>query len=354
MNRARPSATPWIVLVVLLLLVLGARTVLYTVNERENAVILQFGRPVASRTEPGLYFKLPFVQEVRRLPKTLQYWRSTKDEELVDLPTADGKKIEVSIWAVWRITDPGRFVEVLRTTERAESQVKLRVRAAIRDVITAHNLSEVVRSTDRELQYSFQLEATSGQGAVGRQLPVEIAPVQPGAVVQVTVGRERIMALARERVQRELEDTAEGAPAGRGIELVDVGIYNISFVKTVQEAAFKRLTAFMESIAAGYYNAGVQRKQEILNETNAEVEKILGEGAQQASIIRGQVDAENISKYAQAIEESGEFYNFIRTLEVYTEAFGGETRLILTTDSDLLRLLKDGQRAVAPVDAAPH
>jgi len=354
MNRARLSASPWIVLVVVLLVLLAARTVLYTVNEREHAVILQFGRPVASRTDPGLYFKLPFVQEVRRLPKTLQYWRSTQSEELVDLPTADGKKIEVSIWAVWRISDPGQFVQVLRTTEIAESRVKTLVRAAIRDVITAHDLSEVVRSTDRPLQYSFQIEAASGQGGTRPQLPVEIAPVQPGAVDQVTVGRERIMALARERVQQQLEGTAEGASASRGIELVDVGIYNISFVPTVREAAFKRLTAFMESIAAGYYNAGVQRKQEIINQTNAEVEKILGEGSQQANILRGQVDAENISKYAQAIEESGEFYNFIRTLEVYTEALGGETRLILTTDSDLMRLLKDGQRAVAPIDAAPR
>ena len=120
--------------VALVLLVPMAESVLYTVSERELAVLLQFGQPVAERTKPGLYFKLPMIQEVMRLPKTLQVWHGTAAEErLVDVPTADGKKVEVTVWAVWRITDPVQFVRTLRTVPNAESRVKEFVRSTARD-----------------------------------------------------------------------------------------------------------------------------------------------------------------------------------------------------------------------------
>ena len=114
MNRRRIIAM--MAGVAMVLAVPLAETIFYTVNERELAVLLQFGQPVASRTKPGLYFKLPMIQEVMRLPKTLQVWHGTNlDERLVDVPTADGKKVEVTVWAVWRITDPAQFVRTLRT-----------------------------------------------------------------------------------------------------------------------------------------------------------------------------------------------------------------------------------------------
>src|SRR5690606_28777296 len=81
----------------LIVAIIAANACLYVVDEREQAVILRFGAPVASRTEPGLYVKAPFIEEVRRLPKTLRFWSSGQDV-LKDLPTADGKKIEVSAW----------------------------------------------------------------------------------------------------------------------------------------------------------------------------------------------------------------------------------------------------------------
>ncbi len=148
MNRRRISAVA--AGVALILLVPLVESVLYTVSERELAVLLQFGEPVAERTKPGLYFKLPMIQEVLRLPRTLQVWHgTTQDEKLVDVPTADGKKVEVTVWAVWRITDPVQFVRTLRTVPNAESRVKEFVRSTARDTITTHNLSEIVRSTNR-------------------------------------------------------------------------------------------------------------------------------------------------------------------------------------------------------------
>ena len=95
-------------------------------------------------------------------------------------------------------------------------------------------------------------------------------------------------------------------------------------------------------------------KQEIINKANAEVQQIEGEGQQQANEIRGEVDAEIIRKYATAIEITGDFYNFVRTLEVYTESIGVDTKLILTTDSDVLQLLKRLEPAKIPADTTPR
>ncbi len=346
MNRRRNVTLSSLAVVALVAIVVVSST-LFTVNERELVVVLQFGQPVASYDEPGLKWKVPFVQEVRRLPKTLQFWAGTGASVLVDLPTADGKKIEVTAWAIWRITDPQRFVEVLRTVDNAELRVATFVRSEMRDVVTGNDLVEVVRSTDRPLSYTFQVEKPLGPTAEDRpgaeEPPAAIpATPQPGATAKVRVGREKIVGEIKRTVLRRLrESKGEGeGEAGRGIELVDVGIARIDFVPTVQEAAFDRLIAFMESIASRYTNEGQQRKQEILNQTEAEVQKILGEGKREANEIRGNVEAEIIQNYATAIQETGEFYNFVRTLDAYKEALGSRTRLVLTTDSDLFGLLK--------------
>jgi len=313
---------------------------MFTVNERELAVVVEFGKPVRGISKPGLNFKTPFIQDVRGLPKTKQFWANQPGDMLVDLPTRDGKKIEVSAWAVWRITDPVQFVTVLQTEQNAQKLVRQRVRAAIRDTITSYDLTEAVRSTDRKLVKLFglnqlpsaMLESVSddGQTETGKKQ------------ASIKFGREELLKKIRDRVQKELlsgDDVVEGG-LNRGIEVVDVGISSISFTEVVREAAFNRLIAFMNSIAAGHTNAGLERKQQILNQTKAEEEKILGEGGEKSKRIRGEVEAEIIERYATAIRETGEFYNFQRTLEVYENAFDSDTRLILTTDSDLLRMLK--------------
>ena len=96
----------------------------------------------------------------------------------------------------------------------------------------------------------------------------------------------------------------------------------------------------MEAIAAKYENEGKQRKQEIINATKAEVEQLLGEGEEQSKRLRGEVEAEIIESYAEAIRATGDFYKFQRTLDVYKAGLDSDTRLILTTDSDLFRMLK--------------
>ncbi len=339
----RPLRRAVLVALILVMLLAGTmlRSFMFTVDEREMAVTLQFGRPVGTYTEPGLYFKLPIVQQLQRLPKTHQFWVSAPGEVLVDLPTADGKKIEVTPWAVWRITDPVRFVQVLRTVENAQSRVTTFVRGAVRDVVTSYPLVEVVRSTDRVLTYSLvESPQTLPDPVSGAVRPADLAPTQT-PVERVKVGRKRLVERIRQLVHDRLAESGEaGLQGGRGIELVDVGISRIEFVEVVREAAFGRLIAFMESIASRHVSEGERRKQEILNRTEAEVQRILGEGSEEANGIRGQVEAEIIGNYARALTETGDFYTFLRTLEVYEQALGDKTRLILSTDSDLLQMLK--------------
>jgi len=356
MNRHRILSI--LVGMALLLVVLLGQSVLYTVNERELAVLLQFGEPVASRTKPGLYFKLPLVHEVMRLPKTLQVWHGTGPaEKLVDVPTKDGKKIEVTVWAVWKITDPAQFVRTLREVKNAESRVKEFVRSTARDTITTNDLAEIVRSTDRKMTYTLGLPpeivaqaAGTGKKNVGADQDQAILDfvVPPEAKVSISRGRLKITDQIRNDAQRDLAEDGQVKGRGRGIELVDVGLSRIEFVPQVREAAFDRAISLMEAIAVKAISEGEQRKKEIINKAGADSQKIEGEGKQEANILTGRVDAEIIDAFAKAIRETGEFYNFTRTLEIYKEVLKGDTRLILTTDSDLLRLIKTLEPLKAP------
>ncbi len=344
---------PAAIVIGILVLVLTYSSI-FTINERELAVVLEFGKHVRSIEEPGLYFKIPLIQEVRRLPKTRQFWASGSGDILEALPTKDGKKIEISVWAIWQITNPKQFVKEMRTVQNAEQQVLQRVRAGVRDVVTAYDLSEVVRSTDRKLTNTFGLADIPLLSTEDESID-DLTQIKHATVV---MGREKIMAEIRDRIEAQLAvgSAEDGGPTiDRGIKLVDVGVSNIGFTESVRRAAFERLQAFMDAIAARYENEGEQRKQEIINEVNAEVEKILGEGEEQSKRLRGEAEAEIIELFAKAIRETGDFYNFQRTLQVYENAFGDETRLILTTDSELLQMLKGiGNSGSGPItDAAP-
>ncbi len=325
-----------VVLAAIVLAVLSA----YTVDEREYAVVLQFGDPVAQRTKPGLYFRIPGIQQVVKLPRQRQFWGGSPEYALPDLPTRDGKKIVVIPWAVWRITDPQTFVQRVGSMERAVYLVSDFVRGATRDALTQHNLVDIVRSTDRELTYRFGEDAARAMEKL-QGLRVERPTVQEA----VQVGREKIMQQIKQALLKQLE--AEGA---RGFEITDVGIMKVDFVPEVRAAAFRRLTAFMESIAAFYREDGERIKQEILNQTKAEVQRIEGEGKRDAERILGEAEAEVIRMYADAIRQAGEFYTFVRSLEAYRNSVNKNTSILITTESGFFRVLKEFQlRAPTPV-----
>ncbi len=318
-------------------LLILSQFVLYVVDQRQLAVVLRFGEPVRANVQPGLYFKVPFIESVRLLPSTLQFWGDDLSEVLPDLPTKDNKKIEIVPWAVWKVNDPIAFVKRMRTMENAESRVAQFARGAMRDVITKYDLEDLVRSTGREMKMA-EMEGGEGELEVLKDVLPEAELAESAPKTRGLVGRqailEKINTAARHSLVANVDDAEEGA---RGIELVDVGISHIDFVETVRRTTFQRWIAERDSFSAYNVKIGEQQKQEILNKTNAEVERIQGEGQRTASITRGNADAEVIQRYAEAISEVGDFYTFVRTLEAYEKSINEQTELILTTDNDFLK-----------------
>ncbi|MCA9193441.1 MAG: protease modulator HflC [Planctomycetales bacterium] len=334
------------------ILALLAQFVIFVVDQRELAVVLRFGRPVRSVTEPGLYFKTPFIESVRYLPSTLQFWGDTTSETLRDLPTKDNKKIELVPWAVWRVNDPISFVQRLRTMDNAEQRVAQFVRGAMRDVITQYDLEDLVRSTNREMKVAqLEWDEDDARSAADGVIPMADSPA-PGK--SHVLGRQSILKKINEDAHRRLATTTAEEEGGgaRGIELIDVGISHIDFVAAVQRTTFDRWISERNAISTRNVKEGEQAKQEILNKTNAEIERIHGEGQRKASELRGRADAEVIKKYADAIDSVGEFYTFVRTLEAYEKAISENTEMILTTDNDFLRQFQHFNNALEPASSS--
>ena len=318
----------------------------FIVNEREMAVVLRFGNPVREYTEPGVRVRIPFVETVRTLPKTQQFWGDNREFELPDLPTKDDKKIELIPWAVWRIKEPTVFVQRLREIPNAENRVAQITRSAIRDVLTQYDLAEIVRSTDREIPTNSDLtmDASEVSEVLGdEELAAELTEANDRGPNNILIGRPKILEQIKLEARRRLARQSEGESAGlgRGIELVDVGISQIDFVESVRAKTFDRWIAERDAISARNVNEGERLKAKIINETKAEVARIEGEGQKRANEIMGEADAYAIDAYAAVITEVGEFYTFIRTLEAYEKSIGKDSRLILTTDSDFFKMLKE-------------
>lgn len=323
------------VLAVVGLLLILSRFVVYVVDQREQAVVLRFGEPIQARTEPGIYMKVPFIDSVRMLPATLQFWGDARSEVLPDLPTKDNKKIELIPWAVWKINDPIAFVQRMRTMDNAENRVAQFAKGAIRDVITQYNLEDLVRSTSREMRMA-QLEFDESDLEVLQETVPEV-DLQNQPKTNGVVGRGKILEKINEAARRSLAATDGG---NRGIELAEVGITQIDFVDTVRKTTFERWIAERDAISTRNVTDGEQAKQEILNRTEAEVERIRGEAQKTASETKGEADGLIIRRYADAISSVGDFYTFVRTLEAYESAMNNQTELILTTENDFLKQLQ--------------
>ena len=324
-------------------LLLVASFFVFIVSERELAVVLQLGKPVREYNEPGIYFRIPLLETVQRLPKTKQYWGGDSAAPINDVNTNDNKKIDLIPWAVWRIKNPKAFVQRLRTIELAEQRVAQISRSAIRDIIGGYDLAELVRSTDRKLPSADDSLALVSEltDLPKDALPAELKPAeQPAQPTNIKMGRTKLLDLIREETQRRLTDTVEGGASEVAIEIIDVGISQLMFVESVRQKTFDRWISEREAISMLILKEGEKKKAKIVNAARAECEKIEGLGQKEASETKGRADAEVIRKYAEVINKSPDFFNFIRTLQAYEKSIDADTRLILTTDSDFLKLLK--------------
>jgi len=300
------------------ILALGA---IYTLEEGQQAVIVQFGRPVGDTvTEAGLHFKLPFVQEVRRFEKRLLVW----DGDPNQIPTKGREFIWVDTTARWRIVDARKFLESVATEAGAQSRLNDIIDSVVRDQVSSSELIELVRSS------TWKAPEEEAMEEVTQEREEELKK-------QITRGREEITRTILAEARRIIPQY--------GIELVDVRIKRLDYVESVRERVYDRMISERKRIAAQFRSEGEGRSAEILGDMEKELRQIRSTAYRQVQEIQGKADAEATRVYGEAFNRDPEFYSFLRTLELYREGTNKNSIMVLTTDSDFYRYLKHASPA---------
>jgi membrane protease subunit HflC len=304
------------IIVLVVAIALGLLGTFYTLEEGQQAVIVQFGRPVGEPvTEAGLHIKLPFVQEVRRFEKRLLIW----DGDPNQIPTKGREFIWVDTTARWRIVDAKKFLENVASEAGAQSRLNDIIDSVVRDQVSSSELVELVRSASWEVPKQEVLE----------EVPAE----------QEEELRKRITR-GREEITRTILAEARRIIPQYGIELVDVRIKRLDYVESVREKVYARMISERKRIAAQFRSEGEGRSAEILGTMEKELRQIRSTAYRRVQEIHGKGDAEATRIYGDSFGRNPEFYAFHRTLEVYREGSNKNSVLILTTKSDFYRYLK--------------
>lgn len=293
-------------------------TAAYVVDETEQVVVTQFGKVVGQpKNEPGLYFKLPVIQQATYFPKNLQHW----DGDPGQIPTLDKTYIWVDAFARWKIIDPVKFFQTVNNVVGAQARLDNIIDPAVRNLITENRLIEAVRRTNRRLDtFEVGLE----------EMKREETPV---SVFMITTGREKITEAIVAQAQPKLNQF--------GIELVDVKLKRINYVEEVRESVYARMIAERKQIAEKFRSEGQGEARKILGQKERDLKEITSEAYRIAQEIKGKADAEATRLYAEAYGVDPDFYSFTKTLETYSEAMDKNTSVVLSTDTEFFKYLKD-------------
>ena len=288
---------------------------IYVVNETQQVVITQFGRPIGEAvTNPGLHIKTPFVQKTNFFEKRYMEW----DGDPNQIPTKEKKFIFVDSYARWRITDPLQFYKRLTNERGAHSRLDDIIDGETRDQVASHTLEEVVRNTNREADTTAL-----------------ISEIIEDSLTLIEVGRNRIQNIIKEKANEETKDL--------GIEIVDFRFKRINYVEDVRERVYDRMKSERIRIADKFRSEGEGEASRINGEKERELNQIQSEAYREAETIMGKADAEAARIYAGAYNRSGrsiELYSFIKSMETFQKTFDSTTTVILSTDNDLYKYLK--------------
>ena len=317
-------------IVIAAVLTLGLYSSLYTLEEGQQAVVVQFGRPVGETvTEAGLHIKLPFVQKVLRFEKRLLFW----DGDPNQIPTKGREFIWVDTTARWRISDAKKFLENVASEEGAQSRLNDILDSVVRDQVSSSELVELVRSASWTIPDDELL----------KDVPEE----QEEAL-------KREIARGREQITRTILAEAQKIIPQYGIELVDVRIKRLDYVESVREKVYERMISERKRIAAQFRSEGEGRSAEILGTMEKELRVIRSTAYRQVQEIQGKADADATQIYGQAYNRDPEFYAFLRTLESYEESANPNSVMLLTTKSDFYSYIKSATApAPEPSPATP-
>ena len=294
--------------VVALLAISGA---LFIVNETEQVVITQLGKPVRDPiTTPGLKFKIPMIQKANFFEKRFLEW----DGDPNQIPTKDKRFIWVDSYARWHITDPLLFFQRLHDERGAQSRLDDILDGETRNTIAKHNLIELVRSTNREF-------------AIAEDLGIDQA--QP--VDEIIFGREKLMAEVLKAARQRTSDL--------GIEILDFRFKRLDYVEEVRQEVYARMISERRRIAERFRSEGAGEAARIQGERERDLKVIESEAYRKAQETRGTAEGESTDIYAKAYAKDPDFYRFLKTMETFRTTLGEDTTLVLSTDGEFLKYL---------------
>src|ERR1700757_3854755 len=302
---------------------------IYTIDQTEQVIITQFGQPVGEPiTEPGLHFKLPFVQTVNTLDKRFLEW----DGAPVAIPTRDKTYIHVDTFARWRIEDPKTYFVRLHDERSAQSRLEDILGSETRNSIAKHDLIEIVR-TDKNRQPLHDESLKGGPtGAIGVLPPIEFG---------------------RRTIEEEIKSAAAQKLAGFGIAVLDFRIKRVNYNSDVLDRIYQRMISERLQIAQRFRSEGEGEAARIAGQRDRDLNEIQSTAYRQVQQIRGESDAKATEIYARAYTQNpraAEFYTFLKTLETYHKIFTKDSTLVLSTNSDIFALLK---HAAGKTNASP-
>lgn len=291
----------------------------FIIDQAEQGIIVQFGEPIGDViADPGLHWRIPFVQEVRRFDKRLLAW----DGDVSQIPTLGREFIIVDTTARWRIAEPLQFLRSVRDESGARARLDDIIDSVARDIVSGTELEEIVRSADWEVDVTGLAEEE-----VNALADADLESPQKG----------------RAQLEKEMLAGASRLMPELGIELVDVRIKRINYIDSVREQVETRMISERQSIAARFRSEGQGQSQEILGDMERQLRRIRSEAERTAQEIRGTADAEATRIYGKAFGEDPEFYAFFKTMESY-DAIEENTTLMIDADSDFFRYLQTTDR----------
>ena len=284
----------------------------YRVGEVDQVIITQFGEPVGSPiTDPGLHFKVPFVQKANVFEKRFLEWDGNANQ----MPTKDKRFIWVDTYSRWRIVDPLKFFQRLRDERGAQSRLDDILDGETRNAVASYDLIELVRSSNR-----------------------------PPGEVPVESEEERVVlekiAKGRRAITAEILKAAQSRTSDLGIEILDIRLKRINYVDEVQKDVFARMIAERQRIAELFRAEGQGEAARIRGERERDLQRIQSEAYRAAQELRGKADAEATGIYAEAYSRDPEFYAFVKSLETYERAIDARTFFVVGNDSELLKYMR--------------
>ena len=296
--------------IIVIVLVFGG--VFYIVNESEQVVITQFGKPIGDPvTTPGLKIKKPFLETANYFDKRFLAW----DGEPKQVSTRDKRFININTYARWRISDPLQYAKRLFDESKALTRLGSVLEGATQNAIANHDLIELVRSSNRE--YIGNNEEDNQQSSK----------------------EKTIIKNGRDELTREILNLAKNSTKDLGIEILDFQFKRINYVPEVRSKVYERMISERKRIAEEFRSQGAGQAARISGQKDRDLKEITSDAYRRSQEIKGRADAKAANIYAAAYNKDPAFYRFMKTMEVYKTTLDKETVLVLSTDGEFLKYL---------------